>query len=181
MFSLLFLGLKSLLSSVLHSSDRCYCCRKAGRMDVEVDEGLSKTKACSATVVSHHPAPSGCFRLAWEHSYNSGVGPASPSPACKTHDFAEVETWKGFKKVLQIFCSTFLELLQIVDVDVESMLFSPDCNDFRCSKHLNARSWEAICTSTFIAVMMMISHDDGMVRFCSQSKLSGPFYVSLGW
>lgn len=60
--------------------------------------GCFRLKACSAAVISHHPVPSGCFRLAWECSYNSGLWLMSPSPAlkaCEAPESTEKEGWKA--------------------------------------------------------------------------------------
>lgn len=54
-------------------------------MGIELTGGMFWLEACSATVISHHPVPSGCIRLAWECSYDSGRGHMLSSPAKQPH------------------------------------------------------------------------------------------------
>lgn len=62
---------------------------KAGWMLRWLNEEMFGLKACSAAVISHHPVPSGRFRLAWECSYNSGVGLGSPFAGSRTFEASD--------------------------------------------------------------------------------------------
>lgn len=65
-------------------------------------------KACSAAVISHHPVPSGCFRLTRERYDNSGAGLVSPSAANrkKRKKRTGTKNFKGHVKVVGFIISS---------------------------------------------------------------------------
>lgn len=82
-------------------SQRCCCSsrlfKEDGLMWSQLNEGTLRLKACSAALISHHPVPSGCCRLAWEQCYNSRVRLMSLSPQHWRHlkppDSTGTDSW----------------------------------------------------------------------------------------